>query len=153
MTSDRQIIMREPCMCGHPLGRLIEKNGQDTVRCLTCDRFQYNAPRTETGRAVRSVRTVHKGIRPSDRSRILERDGYRCVLCCATGVPLHIGHIVSVEHGIATGLTDDELNHDENLIAECEECNLGNGSQPIPLRTAVAILRARLSWLRKTGAA
>lgn len=109
----------------------------------------YNAPRTETGRAVRSVTTVHKQIKPSLRAKILQRDNHRCVLCHSIGIPLHVGHIVSVEAGMATGLTDAEINDEENLIAQCEECNLGQGAQPIPLRTAIAILRARITWRNK----
>lgn len=148
---DREAFaMREECRaCGCSMGRLVEKNGQDTVRCKACDRFCYCAPRTETGRAVRSVSTIHNGIKPHVRSRILERDGHRCVLCRADDTPLHVGHIVSVATGFATGLTDDEINDDENLIAVCEECNLGQGAQPIPLRTAIQILRARIAWREK----
>ena len=139
--------MRTPCKaCGGTVGRLVEKTGQDTVRCIACDAYCYCAPKTETGREARTARTVHKGIRPKDRALILERDGHRCVLCKADDVRLHIGHVVSVEAGLVTGLTDAEINDEENLIAQCEECNLGQGAQPIPLRVAIAILRARISW-------
>ncbi len=144
--------MRAPCAnCGHARGRLVERNGQDTVRCRQCDRHCYNAPRVETGRERRSVSTIHNGIKPKLRSHILERDGYRCVLCHATDVPMHVGHVVSVDTGFATGLTDAEINDEENLIAQCEECNLGQGAQPIPLRTAIAILKARLAWKAARG--
>ena len=51
-----------------------------------------------------------------------------------------------MDAGRRIGLTDDEVNDDENLAAMCEECNLGIGKQPLPLRTAIAILRARISW-------
>lgn len=151
MTVDREnFTMRAPCRCGSTTGRIVEKSGQDTVRCNVCNAYCYCAPRTETGRAVRSVSTVRRGIRPSDRTRILERDGYRCVLCRQDDASkLHVGHIVSVDAGIATGLSDEEINDDENLIAQCEECNLGQGPQPIPLRVAVVILRARISWRDK----
>jgi 5-methylcytosine-specific restriction endonuclease McrA len=151
---DRErFTMRTPCKgCGGSLGHIVEKNGQDTVRCLACDTYCYCAPRVETGRAVRSVRTAHKGVRPSLRSKILERDGHRCVLCKADNVPLHVGHVVSVDAGFATGLTDSEINDEENLIAQCEECNLGQGAQPIPLRVAIAILRARITWRNKNEA-
>ncbi len=141
--------MRKPCKCGCEFGAIFEVSGQDTVRCNACNAYCYCAPRTETGRAVRSVTTVHKGIKPKLRARILERDGYRCVLCHAVNVPLHCGHVVSVDSGMATGLTDAEINDEENLIAQCEECNLGQGAQPIPLRTAIAILRARIAWRNK----
>ncbi len=44
------------------------------------------------------------------------------------------------------GLADKEINDDENLMCMCEECNLGWGSQPIPLRVAIAVLKARIAW-------
>lgn len=141
--------MRAACKCGSGFGRITETNGQDVVRCISCDAYCYSAPRVETGRKQRSVTTVHKGIRPKLRAKILERDGYRCVLCCAVNVPLHVGHVVSVDAGLATGLKDEEINDEENLIAQCEECNLGQGAQPIPLRVAIAILKARISWRNK----
>lgn len=144
--------MRAPCsQCLHDRGRIIERNGQDTVRCLACDKHCYNAPRTETGREVRSVTTIHNGVRPKQRSRILERDGFRCVLCRTDDQRMHVGHIVSVEAGFSIGLTDAEINDEENLIAVCEECNLGQGKQPIPLRVAIAILKARISWRDREG--
>lgn len=138
--------MRHPCPgCSGTNGRILERNGQDTVRCLQCARFQYNAPRTETGREQRSVTTIHAAIKPKQRARIILRDGGRCILCGATG-NLHVGHLVSVDAGMRFGLTDDEINDDENLVAQCEECNLGIGSEPMPLRVAIVVLRARIAW-------
>lgn len=138
--------MRAPCAaCGGTAGLVLERNGQDTVRCAQCNRFQYNAPRTETGREHRSVTTVHAAIKPKQRARIILRDGGRCILCGATG-NLHVGHLVSVDAGMRFGLTDAEINDDENLVAQCEECNLGIGSEPMPLRVAIVVLRARISW-------
>lgn len=138
--------MRKPCPCGSQVGYITEVNLQDTVRCLACNRHCYNAPKTETGRAPRTVTTVHNGVKPGLRSRILERDGHRCVLCHAIDVPLHVGHVVSVEAGMAVGLSDAEINDEENLITQCAECNLGQGSQPISLSVAIRILKARISW-------
>lgn len=147
MSTVAAFSMRAPCPdCGGTDGNVTEKNGQDTVRCAACHRFCYNAPRTETGRAVRSVSTIHKAIRPQLRARILERDGFTCVLCRATETRLHVGHLISVEVGLLYGLTDAEINDEENLVAMCEECNLGYSACPIPLRTAIAILRARITW-------
>lgn len=140
-------VMRAPCpQCRHERGRIIERNGQDTVRCLACGKHCYNAPRTETGRAARTVATIHNGIKPALRARILERDGMRCVICGATETRFHVGHLISVEAGLLYGLTDAEINDEENLAVMCEECNLGYSDRPIPLRTAIAIVRARMSW-------
>ncbi|MCA9179631.1 MAG: hypothetical protein KDB14_34485 [Planctomycetales bacterium] len=56
---------------------------------------------------------------------------------------LHVGHVVSVAEGRKVGLSDVELNSAENLIAMCEECNLGLGKETIPIKNYVAILMAR----------
>lgn len=146
------IRMREPvgdaekahaarCCCRE--GFIVPRGGQDTVRCAACNSYCYSAPRTETGREVRSVSTVHNGIKPKTRFRIIERAGGRCQICGASGGVIHIGHLLSVEHGVAQGLTDAQINSDENLAALCEECNLGMGKQSIALWLLVAILRAR----------
>lgn len=132
-----RFTMRAPCRCGENLGRIVEKNGQDTVRCISCNAYCYCAPR--------SVSTVHKAIRTSQRERILERATVKCELCGARG-NLHVGHIISVEIGLGFGLTEIELNDDENLLCLCEECNLGMGSKPMPMRVAIVVLRARISW-------
>jgi 5-methylcytosine-specific restriction endonuclease McrA len=140
-------VLRKPCVgCGNEYGRIETRSGQDCVFCDGCNRFQYNAPRTETGRAARSVSTVHSAVRPKQRARILLRSNGRCELCgrrAADGA-LHVGHILSVQAGLAGGLTEVELNDDENLVALCEECNLGIGAQPMPLRFVVRVLMERI---------
>lgn len=147
MEIDRERFeMRAPCpKCDGTLGRIVEKNGQDTVRCIGCNHYCYCAPRVETGRARRSVSTVHKAIKPGQRARILNRAGAKCEVCGARG-NLHVGHIVSVDVGLNFGLTELELNDDENLLCLCEECNLGMGSEPMPMRVAIVVLRARIAW-------
>ncbi len=112
--------------------------------CNRCGKWQYNAPRVETGRAVRSVTTVHKDLKPKARANVLLRSTGHCELCGASGVPLHVGHLLSVKDGLDRGLTEVELNGEENLAAMCEECNLGLGKQTVPLRLVVAIVLARL---------
>jgi hypothetical protein len=135
--------LRTPCsVCGSELGYVITKNGQDCVYCQSCKKHQYNAPKTETGRKPRTVSTVHQGIRPKKRARILFRASGRCELCGSRNI-LHVGHILSVKSGLRLGLTESVLNDDENLCAMCEECNLGIGDATVPLRLAVGILRSR----------
>lgn len=135
--------MRTPCIaCGHEWGSITHKNGQDCVYCGGCGKFQYNAPKTETGRAVRSVSTTQEAIKPKQRTRIVERATGRCEICGSRS-ELHVGHILSVADGHRYGLTDDVINSDENLICACAQCNLGGGKATISLRLAVAILTAR----------
>lgn len=137
-------MLRDACkICGSEYGVLILRGGQNCVYCADCGRWLYNAPKTETGQATRSVSTIHNGIKPKQRSRIIERATGRCELC-GNGIALHVGHLLSVLDGIALGLTEFELNNDENLAAMCEECNLGIGSLPISPRLYVALLARRI---------
>ena len=142
------ITMRRACRnCGEVNGDIRTKNGQDCVFCSVCGRYAgYNAPKTETGRAVRTTQTTHANIKPNQRVRIITRANGRCEMCGkrGEGVILHVGHILSVKAGHAHGLTDEEINCDENLISSCDECNLGLGEATLPLRLCVAILRERI---------
>lgn len=145
--------MRAPCKdCGSVDGTLTETGAQDVVRCL-CGKFQYNAPRTETGKEVRTVQTVHEAIKPKLRAQVIVRASCRCELCgkrvTDTTMELHVGHAISVKDGIAQGLTDAEINDPENLMAQCAECNLGLSAEPLPLRLLVNVLMARLRRNRK----
>jgi len=142
------IRLRKPCgSCSSNDGHYVIKSGQSVVYC-ECGKYQgYNAPKTETGLKARSVSTTHSSIKPKLRARILERANRRCELCgkpadkSTTG--LHVGHVLSVKTAHESGLSDSEINSDENLIAECDECNLGHGKNALPLRLLVAILIAR----------
>lgn len=136
-------ILREPCRCGNRTGRLETRGGQDCVFCDRCGRHCYNAPRSETGREVRSLRT-RPDIKPGKRARVLERDNATCVLCHRHGVDLDVGHLISVDAGRKLGLTDAELYDEENLAAMCGACNSGLSARPVSLRFAVALLRARI---------
>lgn len=135
--------LRKPCPCGGAEGEIETRNGQDCVFCSACKRFQYNAPKTETGRAVRTVSTVHEGINPKRRARVLLRANRHCELCGHEG-NLHVGHLLSVNAGVRGGLTDAEINSEENLAAMCEECNLGLNDECVPLRLAIAMVLARV---------
>src|SRR5690348_2949817 len=141
-------ILRNPCKkCGHEFGRIVPTGGQNVVRCAACDAYaNYNAPKTETGEKPRSVSTCHESIRPKTRTLVLMRANGHCELC---GRPvaecnIHVGHLLSVKDGFERGLSDAEINHEENLAAFCEECNLGMGKETVPLRLAVEIVLARV---------
>lgn len=136
--------MRSPCRfgCGTSEGYIRRAGDQDVVRCSGCHRAQYNASRVETGRAARTVTTVHNGIKPAQRARILMRDG-RCILC-GSRENLQVGHLIPVAQGLAEGLTELQLNDDENLAAQCAECNAGIGETPAPLWVTVPLLKLRL---------
>lgn len=53
--------MRSPCQaCGDTIGYVKEANGQEVVRCTTCDSYACCRPRAESGKAQRSVSTRPK---------------------------------------------------------------------------------------------
>lgn len=138
--------LRQPCkFCAGTIGRVVERSGQDCVYCDGCDRWQYNAPRTETGRAVRTVSTVHESVRPSVRFRVLQRARGHCEMPgCGSTANLHLAHLLSVKDGLELGLTDDQLNSERNLAAFCAECNLGQGAAPMDPLIYLALLK---KWL------
>lgn len=138
------MTMRAPCKyCSHTLGRIETRSGQDCVFCLACGKHNYNAPRTETGREIRSLRT-RPDIKPGQRSRILDRDNGRCIICHAADRNLDVGHLVSVEDGRKQGLDDAELYADDNLAAMCAPCNSGYGAVSVSPRIVAALIRARI---------
>lgn len=128
--------------------RIFPKNGQDVARCSRCNEWIKNLPKTETGKKQRSVSTTHNGVKPAQRARILARANGRCELdgrsAVEHGLVLHVCHFVSVEDGHRLGMTDAEINSDENLFAGCEECNLGMGKATFPVTLAANIVLARL---------
>lgn len=136
-------LRRECSRCQGTEGRIEQRGGQDCVYCIGCDAWQYNAPRTETGRKVRSVQTTHELIKPKQRYRILARANKCCELCHKSDCLLHVGHAISVDDGHKAGLTDELINSDENLLALCDECNLGQGKLTLPLRVLAGIIIAR----------
>lgn len=133
--------LRFPCAkCGDTVGRIYPRNGQDCVFCRTCGTFQYNAPRTETGREQRTLQTI-RGVPVSQRSRLLERAHGRCELCAITE-GLTVAHILSVKEGFDF-LTDAHLNSDDNLMILCAECNAGQRHQSMPPWLVAALLYRR----------
>lgn len=141
------IEMRKPCMaCGSVEGYGIDKGGQDVIRCYQCDTWAYNRPKSESGRPQRRIRT-RATIKPSQRFRILEQFGHACASCGAADQLLHIGHLISVEAfeqwGDLIGMTQDEVDADENLCCLCEECNLGMGETFTSIRLMLRVQRLR----------
>ena len=135
--------LRAPCRyCGGTTGYLVPKGGQNCVYC-GCGRLAYNAPKVETGEATRSITSVHEALRPKQKARILERATARCELCGNAGI-VHVSHLLSVKDGMALGLTEAELNSDENLACLCECCNLGMGDLSFSPRLYIALLQRRL---------
>lgn len=145
---DSEFRMRASCIkCGNDGGMVVTRGGQDCVYCGKCGRFQYNAPKTETGRKVRSLKTTHELITPSIRWKVIERANGTCESCRRRPPPdvgLQVGHVVSVDDGHRHGLTDYQINSIENLIAQCPECNSGASSRTIPIWMLMAILKSRI---------
>lgn len=145
MTAAPDFPIRDPgCSCGSNIGYITEAGAQDVVRCRKCNKFQYNAPRSETGKPVRHV-SSREGIKPSQRIRIMLRANGRCELCGRDGREreLHVGHLLSIKDGLGFELTETQLTVDENLAIMCDECNLGLGTLSVPLWVVYRILIAR----------
>lgn len=146
--------MRSPCPhCESPYGRVETRGGQSCVYCSVCEKWVYNAPRTETGERQRSMSTIHAGIKPKTRARVMLRANSRCELCGigAEMTYLHVGHLVSIKQGLLEGLDDAEINHQENLAALCESCNSGLGDESVPLRVMLRITALRLGIRRASA--
>jgi hypothetical protein len=82
-------------------------------------------------------------IRPSQRTRILLRDNSTRVLSHRHDVPLDVGHLISGDDGHALGISDAELDSDDNLAAMCAAYNSGLSSATLPPRLLAAALWAR----------
>jgi hypothetical protein len=149
--------MREPCpACGCPDGTITTRNGQDTVRCAQCQRYCYNAPRSETGRERRSLST-RPDVRPRQRSRIFLRGNFACIMCHRSDVALQIGHLISVHDGRLVGQSDDDLTSDVNLARlaglrgrHCLRCRPGRG-ESVGLIAGHAAFGVRAGSSRRSG--
>lgn len=76
--------------------------------------------------AVRVPEAERRDIRLGLRYQVLQRDGFRCVVCgnspaLTPGVQLHVDHIVPFSRGGRTV--------SENLRSTCSRCNIGKGSR------------------------
>ena len=139
------VPLREPCNeCGCIEGTITTKGGQDVLYCANCRRYQYCAPRTETGRATRTLRRT--AIPPSKRARVFARHHNACVGCGAhpPTVELVIGHLVPRDEAINLGLPEHLADHDLNLAPMCPECNSGIGKNPIAIGLMYRLLLLHL---------
>ena len=121
------LTLRETCgWCGCSTGHIITKGMQDVVYCDNCDRYQYNAPRLETGRAQRSL-TTRPGVPPSMRARIFDRFGHACIDCGGRPpeVRLELDHVIPRELAAEHGMLDELIDSEWNLAPACAECNSG----------------------------
>jgi hypothetical protein len=147
--------MRQTCPCGSQIGRLSRVGAGIKADCSACGQYVYWVPKAELGLAPEPVST-RKDIKPSQRARVLERDGHRCVLCGhgpGEGAILHLGHLLSVEDAAALGVPPEDVKDDENLAAMCAECNLGIGRGSVPARLVAALVHHRAARARAEGAA
>ena len=121
-----QHTLREQCQCGSTTGTIVEKNGQDCVYCTSCERWLYNAPRMETGRAVRTL-SSRPDITPSQRAHVLATHDHACVGCGKRPpeVRLELDHIISREMAEAYDMLDALIDSHWNLAPMCGECNSG----------------------------
>jgi 5-methylcytosine-specific restriction endonuclease McrA len=147
-----RFTMRAPCQkCTCQYGEIRTRGQQDCVFCTDCGAFQYNAPRVETGREVRSATSVHNGIKPKQRTRIIERAHGRCEACGSRRM-LEVSHFVSADTAVkivekypdlAELFSDKHINSDDNLAALCKSCNSGQSKRTMPAWLVIALVMAR----------
>jgi 5-methylcytosine-specific restriction endonuclease McrA len=149
MNMEPPYVMRESCRwCRREgkhqqIGYLRESGGQDVIRCAGCDRACYNAPKYETGKPQRTLKT-RADLKPGQRTRILERDGAVCLLCKRRETELHIAHALSVADIKKHGILDIEPNDDANLFVCCEECNLDMRERSVEARIFLHLIAVRI---------
>ena len=91
----------KPCpKCGSTVGTVVDQGQHLRLNCATCGKYQKFLSREEAGLHPRTLTSVHNGIKPKQRARILERATGRCEICGTRG-DLHVGHIISVAEGVA----------------------------------------------------
>lgn len=118
--------------------------GKAGTFCSICDGSQLRGGRVRD--TADSGRTTGGGIGPAQRARILMRDRH-CVLCGRQD-SLQIGHLLSMAAGLRAGLSESQLDSDENLAALCPACNLGIEDVAMPLWVVVPLLRARTQQMK-----
>lgn len=126
--------LRAECSdCGRHYGHIEPRNGQNVVYC-GCGRYQYNAPKAETGDAPRSL-ARRESIKPKRWIRLLELHGHACFNCGARppDVILHAGHLISRKDAETHGFLDEIIDSDVNLVPMCETCNAGYGRSSVAL--------------------
>jgi ribosomal protein S27E len=140
--------MREKCKkCGNSDGFYELQNGQRVVRCQSCNKACYNAPKGELG-LTDKPESYRKNFSDGMKTEILGRDGYKCVCCgrspAVDGVTLHLAHIISVHQA---ELLDKKygtnmrsfLNKAINLFSCCSECNADQGKFSLVPTAAVFV--------------
>jgi hypothetical protein len=144
--SGERFPLRAPCRCGSLEGTITTTAGQDVMRCAACDRYQYNASRVETGRAVRTLAS-RPTITPAQRAHVLAVHDHACITCGRRPpeVRLELAHLISradaERHGFLDALIDSEF----NLAPQCVECNSGCrplGSAGVRLVYRVLVMKA-----------
>lgn len=135
--------LREPCRCGGTTGTVTVKGGQDLLHCTDCGRWQYNQPRTESGRKERTLAT-REGLTVGQRARVLETHGHACVYCGKRPpeVRLEIEHLIPRALAEKYGMLDELIDSADNLAPACPECNSGQRHAPFTPRRVALIVRA-----------
>jgi len=141
--------LSKPCSrCSEPVaGYLIRTPPPHAGKlfCGNCALFQQWVSKKDLGEPRRSLTPRGECIGPKQRDQILARDGYRCMLCGAAppAVLLHAGHILSHKDGDVLGLSEQQIDSNDNLMAMCERCNAGLGPRSLTPWLYVALLERR----------
>jgi hypothetical protein len=131
-------LQRACATCGSLDGILTFGDTHQRLDCANCGRWQKWVSKQELGLAPRPVARDAQCVPPKQRARILARDGCRCQFCGSTE-RLHVGHILAHAEGTSAGIDHELLDSDDNLITQCEACNVPV-RESLPLWLAAALL-------------
>jgi Restriction endonuclease len=98
---------------------------------------QLAAPTVETGYRHQLLRLgARDPIIPFKRRLIYERDGFRCLWCQRSDVPLQLDHIKPWS-AFPKGTPPEVADRSDNLRTLCEDCNLARSNLDWPEWTRV----------------
>lgn len=135
--------LRDPCKCGGSHGYITPRNGQDLAYCSDCGTWQYNVPRTESGRKPRTLAT-REGLTVAQRAQVLDTYGHACIYCGKRPpeVRLEMEHMIPRELAKKHGVLDDLIDSIHNLAPACPECNSGHRYVAFTSRSVALMVRA-----------
>lgn len=143
MSDTITLTLTEPCQCGGISGYITPTGTQDVLRCCTCDKYQKNISRADSGRRRRTLST-REGITPSQRARVLSTHGNACIYCGKRPpeVRPELEHMVPRDLAAKYGLLDDLIDSLHNLAPACPECNSGKRHVAYTARSVAMMVRS-----------
>lgn len=136
-------LVDSPCVCGSDLFQVQERGPHLAAVCSTCGKFRKFVARAMVGADTRSL-ADRPDISVSQRGRVMERHGYRCVLCGKSaddGIRLVVAHIIDREKAVKAEMYDPVIDSERNLTCACESCNSGMRYSPPSMALMLRVMK------------